>query len=50
MDVTVEMFSSVGAKAVRAIRSQIMQNADPPRNVAGITTIGREVFNPRFTR
>ena len=49
-DVTVEMFSSVGANAVRAIRSQAMQNTAPPRNVAGMTTMGFDVFRNRFTR
>ena len=44
------MFSSVGAKAVRAIRSQPMQNTAPPKNTAGITTMGLEVFSSRLTR
>ena len=38
MDVTVLMFSSVGAKAVRAMRSHSIQNTPPPKNVAGMTT------------
>ena len=49
-EVTVLMFSSVGAKAVRAIRSQNIQNTAPPRKVAGITTNGFAVFSPRLTR
>ena len=48
--VTVEMFSSVGANSVRAIRSQPMQNTAPPRNTAGITTMGFDVFRKRFFR
>ena len=48
--VTVEMFSSTGAKAVRAIRSQAMQNTAPPRKVAGITTSGLAVFSARLMR
>ena len=49
-DVTVLMFSSVGAKAIRAIRSQNIQNTAPPRNVPGMTTSGRDVCSPRFTK
>ena len=48
--VTVEMFSSVGAKAVRAMRSQPMQNTAPPKKVAGMTISGLEVFSARLTR
>ena len=44
MDVTVLMFSSVGAKAVRAMRSHSIQNTPPPKNVAGMTTSGLDVF------
>ena len=50
MEVTVLIFSSVGAKAVRAIRSQSIQNTPPPRNVAGMTTRGLEVFRLCFIR
>ena len=43
--VTVPTESSVGANMVRAIRSQIMQNTDPQRKVAGIITSGFCVFS-----
>ena len=49
-EVTVLMLSSVGAKAVRAMRSQPMQNTAPPRKAAGMTTSGLDVFSPRLTR
>ena len=42
--VTELMASSVGANAVRAMRSHIMQNTAPHRNVPGIITRGRAVF------
>ena len=48
--VTVLMFNSVGAKAMRAIRSQPMQNTAPPSNTAGMTISGFYVFSARFTR
>ena len=38
-----EIFSSRGAKANLAIRSQNMQNTAPPTKVAGITTSGLDV-------
>ena len=44
-EVTVPMASSAGAKAVRAMRSQKMQNTAPQRYAAGITRAGREVFS-----
>ena len=44
------MDSSVGANAVRAIRSQPMQNTAPPRKAAGMTTTGLDVFSPRRTK
>ena len=50
MLVTVEILSSVGEKAILAIRSQNMQNTAPPRKVPGITTIGLDVFRSLFTR
>ena len=50
IDVTVEMFNSEGANAVRAIRSQNMQKTPPPRKHAGITTRGFEEFSARFIR
>ena len=50
MDVTVLIFSSMGAKASLAIRSQNIQNTAPPRNVPGITTSGFAVFSACFTR
>ena len=50
MDVTVLIFSSNGANAILAIRSQTVQNTAPPRKVAGITTIGFDVFNKRLIR
>ena len=37
------MVSSVGEKAVRAMRSQARQNTLPVRKVAGMSTMGREV-------
>ena len=40
--VTVLMVSSVGEKAVRAMRSQARQNTLPVRKVAGMSTMGRE--------
>ena len=40
IEVTVLIFSSSGANAIRAIRSHPIQNTAPPRNVAGITTSG----------
>ena len=42
-EVTVLMVSSVGEKAVRAMRSQARQNTLPVRKVAGMSTMGREV-------
>ena len=38
--VTELMLTSVGAKAVRAIRSQSRQNAPPPRKDAGMRMSG----------
>ena len=42
--VTELMDSSVGAKAVRAMRSQRRQNTAPPRKQAGIMTRGLAVL------
>ena len=42
-EVTVLMVSSVGANAVRAMRSQARQNTLPVRKVAGMSTMGRDV-------
>ena len=39
-EVTAEIFSSVGAKILLAIRSLKRQNTDPERKDAGISTIG----------
>lgn len=39
------MASSVGENAVRAIRSQKMQNTAPHRYVTGMTSTGREVLS-----
>ena len=50
IEVTVLIFSSSGANAIRAIRSHIIQKTPPPRKVAGITTSGLEVPRLRFTR
>ena len=50
IDVTVLMFNSIGANAILAIRSQIIQNTAPPRKVAGITTSGLEVFSAPLIR
>ena len=44
------MLTSVGAKAVLAIRSHIRQKAPPPRKQAGIISIGSAVPNSRFIR
>ena len=49
-DVTVLILSSVGAKAVLAMRSLKVQNTAPPRKVAGITTSGLAVFRLLFIR
>ena len=40
IEVTVLIFSSVGANAILAIKSHIMQKTPPPRKVPGITTKG----------
>lgn len=50
IDVTVLIFSSIGAKAILAIRSQIIQNTAPPINVPGITTNGFDVCSACFIR
>ena len=50
IDVTVLIFSSTGASAIRAIRSQIIQNTAPIKNVPGITTIGVDVPNAYLVR
>ena len=39
-DVTADMFSSVGANILLAIRSLMRQKTDPERNDAGISTTG----------
>ena len=44
------MFSSKGAKASLAMRSQNIQNAAPPKKVAGITMSGLDVFKAPLTR
>ena len=44
------MLSSVGANAIRAIRSQNIQNTAPPKKLAGITTSGLDVPRARFIR
>ena len=49
-EVTVLIFSSVGAKAMRAIRSQNIQKTAPPKKLAGITTSGLDVPRARFIR
>ena len=48
--VTELMLTSVGAKAVRAIRSQSRQNAPPPRKDAGMRMSGSAVPNRDFMR
>ena len=48
MEVTVLIFSSVGASAILAMRSQIIQKTEPARKDAGITTRGLVV--PRALR
>ena len=50
MEVTVLIFSSTGASAIRAIRSQIIQNTAPIKNVPGMTTIGFDVPNAFLAR
>lgn len=50
IDVTVLIFSSIGANAILAIRSQIIQNTAPPINVPGITTNGFDVCSACFIR
>ena len=50
MEVTVLILSSVGEKAMRAIRSLTMQKTAPPRKAAGITTMGFDVPSARLTR
>ena len=45
MDVTVLIFSSTGASAILAIKSQLMQNTAPAKNVPGMITIGFDVPN-----
>jgi len=49
-EVTALIASSVGENRVRAIRSQNVQNTAPPRKVAGITMMGRDVPSSFFTR
>ena len=46
--VTAEMDTSVGANAVRAMRSQNKQKMAPPKNAPGITTSGLDVPSARF--
>ena len=50
IEVTVLIFNSIGANAIRAIKSHIIQKTAPPKNVAGMTTRGFDVFRHRFTR
>ena len=50
MEVTVLIFNSTGARAIRAIRSQIIQNTAPIKNVPGMTTIGFDVPNAFLAR
>ena len=50
IEVTVLIFNSIGANAILAIRSQIIQNTAPPTNVPGITTKGFDVRSACFTR
>ena len=50
MDVTVLIFSSTGASAILAIRSQIIQKTAPAKNVPGIITIGFDVPNAFLVR
>ena len=49
-EVTVLILSSVGAKAMRAMRSLNMQKTAPPRKAAGITTRGFDVPRARLTK
>ena len=44
------MLTSVGAKAVRAMRSHIRQNAPPPRKHAGMSSSGSAERNRDFIR
>lgn len=46
--VTVPIASSTGANAVRAIRSQNIQNTAPHKNDAGIINIGLVVLSKSF--
>ena len=48
--VTELMLTSVGAKAVRAMRSQNRQNTPPPRKHAGIIQRGSADLNRDFIR
>ena len=48
--VTELMLTSVGAKAVRAMRSQNRQNTPPPRKQAGIIHSGSADLNRDFIR
>ena len=48
--VTELMLTSVGAKAVRAMRSHIRQKAPPPKKQAGIITMGSAVLKRVFIR
>ena len=50
MDVTVLIFSSTGASAILAIRSQLMQNTAPAKNVPGMITMGFDVPNAFLVR
>lgn len=50
MDVTVLIFSSTGASAILAIKSQLMQNTAPAKNVPGMITIGFDVPNAFLVR
>lgn len=47
-EVTVLILSSVGAKTVRVIRSQIRQKTAPPRKQAGSIRIGFAVLKTLF--
>ena len=50
IEVTVLIFNSTGASAIRAIKSQIIQNTAPIKNVPGMTTIGFDVPNAFLAR
>lgn len=48
--VTELMLTSVGAKAVRAMRSHARQKMPPPRKLAGISKSGSAVLKSAFIR